>query len=136
MKTSAFGLCPVTVMAMCLCLPSTVMAADVWRVPLEPVDESGDAGGNVVVVYRPSNDPGSKGESHVVVVAHSLLPDTEHRVFKPATIFNAGYQAIVTSNNAGILTLQDITPGDVTGGIVYIQEPDGASGWITRLVSP
>jgi hypothetical protein len=27
------------------------------------------------------------------------------------------------------------TPGDVTGGIACIQEPDGTGGWITRLVS-
>jgi hypothetical protein len=137
MKTSACGLCAVTVMAMCLCLPSTVMAADVWRMPLEPVDENDDAGGNVVVVYKPPADSPSTtpGESHVVVVAHSLLPNTEHLVVvvsPPIDIF----EAIVTTNNVGVLTLQDITPGDVTGGIAYIKEPDGAGGWITRLVSP
>lgn len=140
MKNSAFGLCVAAIIGLCLGMPSTVMAADVWRAPLDPVDESDDAAGNVVVVFRQPNgtDPKGgiipKGESHIVVVAHGLLPNTEHLV-RVRGLTMGGYQAIVTTNNAGILTLQDSMRADVSG-FADIFEPDSDGGWIVRLMSP
>lgn len=121
MKITSFGMCALTVIAMCVGMPSVATAADVWRAPLEPVQEGDDAGGHVTIVFARQNagDEIPKPDQ-LVVVASGLQPNTPYLVELP------GYSEVVTTNEAGILTLHDslIVPL-VVALIVEVTGPEG-----------
>lgn len=133
MKNTAFGLCVVAGLGICCGMSPAVQAADTWQSSFEPVYASDGAGGHVVVVYKSSRDPNGIGESHIVVVAHGLLPNTDHLV-RAAGIEVGTYDAIVSTNNAGVLTLQDTSRRRFSFADIY--EPDGEGGWAIRLMTP
>jgi hypothetical protein len=102
MRTFGFGLCAVIVMAMCMGMSSLANAADVWRAPLQPVNEGDDAGGNVTIVFARQNPADEVPKpDQLVVVASGLQPNTPYLVKLP------DYLEVVTTNEAGILTLHD-----------------------------
>lgn len=126
MKTFGSGLCALTVMAMCVGMASIATAADVWRASLEPVQEGDDAGGHVTIVLAQQNPADEVPKpDQLVVVASGLQPNTPYKV---TLLF---YKVVVTTNEAGILTLHDLLI--VPAAIVLPVEIIGPEG--KRLVA-
>lgn len=129
MRSFAFGLCFVCIIGFCVGTATTTQAAETWQSRLFPVHENDAAGGHVTVVHESEFG----GGSHIIVVAHGLLPNTEYEVQVGQLI--PVYVVQVSTNHAGILTLQDFFDGNATG-YAAIREPDGSGGLIPRLSAP